>query len=177
MGELGRYPLYIDIFINMINYYIRLLKSDGLLSEALVTSKLLLNNEKSSWLGCIDALLKYLNVDINYLLNSKLNVKKYLLNRYGQKYNAVWRQELFHGTEHGKKLRPYRLFKNTFNFDSYLSWGNYSQRNFITKFRISAYDLEIEKGIYIGLKAHDRKCKLCKMDIRDECHFLLQCLK
>jgi hypothetical protein len=34
MGELGRYPLYIDIFINMVNYYIRLLKSDGLFFEA-----------------------------------------------------------------------------------------------------------------------------------------------
>ena len=24
---------------------------------------------------------------------------------------------------------------------------------------------------------HDRKCKLCKTDIEDECHFLLQCPK
>ena len=24
---------------------------------------------------------------------------------------------------------------------------------------------------------HDRKCKLCQIDIEDECHFLLQCPK
>jgi hypothetical protein len=29
---------------------------------------------------------------------------------------------------------------------------------------------------YLNL-AHDRKCKLCKIDIEDECHFLLQCPK
>ena len=51
------------------------------------------------------------------------------------------------------------------------------QRKLLTKFSISAHDLEIEKGRYIGLKAHDRKCKLCKIDIEDECHFLLQCPK
>jgi hypothetical protein len=59
----------------------------------------------------------------------------------------------------------------------YLLFGNYSQRKLLTKFRISAHDLEIEKGRYIGLKVHDRKCKLCKIDIEDECHFLLQCPK
>ena len=48
VDELGRYPLYVDIFINMVNYYIRLLKSDGLLSEALSISKTLFNNDKNS---------------------------------------------------------------------------------------------------------------------------------
>ena len=106
MGELGRYPLYIDIFINMVNYYIRLLKSDGLLSEALSTSKTLFNNDKNSWFGCIYA-LQYLNVNTNYLLKSKLNVKKYLLSKLRIKYEAIWRQELFRdnsGQGYGNKL-------------------------------------------------------------------------
>jgi hypothetical protein len=96
------------------------------------------------------------------------------------KYEAIWRQELFgdnSGQGYGNKLRTYRLFKNTFNFEHCLSFGNYSQRKLLTQFRISAHDLEIEKERYIGLKAHDRKCKLCKIDIEDECHFLLQCPK
>lgn len=43
---------------------------------------------------------------------------------------AIWRQELFRdnsGQGYGNKLRTYRLFKNTFNFEHYLSFGNYSQ--------------------------------------------------
>ena len=180
MGELGRYPFYIDIFINMVNYYIRLLKSDGLLSETLSTSITLFNNDKNSWFGCIDALLQYLNVNTNYLLKSKRNVKKYLLSKLKIKYEAIWRQELLRdssGQGYGNKLRTYSLFKNIFNFEYYLSFGNYSQRKLLTKFRISAHDLEIENGRYIGLKAHDRKCNLCKINIEDECHFLLQCPK
>jgi hypothetical protein len=140
----------------------------------------LFNNDKNSWFGCIDALLQYLNVNSNFLLKSKPNVKKYLLSKLRIKYEAIWRQELYRdisGQGYGIKLRTYRLFKNTFNFEHYLSFGNYSQRKLLTKFCISAHDLEMEKERYIGLKAHDRKCKLCKIDIEDECHFLLQCPK
>jgi hypothetical protein len=108
----------------MVNYYIRLLKSDGLLSESFSTSKTLFNNDKNSWFGCIDALLQYLNVNTNYLLKSKLNVKKYLLSKLRIKYKAIWRQELFRdnsGQGYGNKLQTYRLFKNTFNFEHYIS--------------------------------------------------------
>ena len=85
----------------------------------------------------------------------------------------IWRRELFRdtgnsGQGYGNKLRTYRLVKNTLNFEHYLSFGNYIQRKLLPKFRISAHDLEIEKGRYIGLKAHDRKCKLYKIDIEDE---------
>jgi hypothetical protein len=88
---------------------------------------------------------------------SKPNVKKYLLSKLRIKYEAIWRQELYRdisGQGYGNKLRTYRLFKNTFNFEHYLSFGNYSQRKLLTKFCISAHDLEMEKERYIGLKIH-----------------------
>ena len=44
-----------------------------------------------------------------------------------------------------------------------------------TKFRISAHKLEIERGRYIGLQTEDRICKLCRNNIEDEVHFLLEC--
>ena len=73
-----------------------------------LTSKTLFNNDKNSWFGCIDAILQYLNVNTNYLLKSKLNVKKYLLSKLRKKYEAIWRQELFRdnsGQGYGNKLR------------------------------------------------------------------------
>jgi hypothetical protein len=63
-------------------------------------------------------------------------------------YNAVWKIEIFNdrpGKQHGNKLRTYRLFKNNFAFESYLDLDN-SNRNILIKFRISAHNLEIEKG-------------------------------
>jgi hypothetical protein len=38
---------------------------------------------------------------------------------------------------------------------------NDEQRVLYTKFRISAHELEIEKGRHIGLKVEDRICQLC----------------
>ena len=40
--------------------------------------------------------------------------------------------------------------------------GSETDRQIITKFRTSSHDLEIERGRYIGTKAEDRICKLCK---------------
>jgi hypothetical protein len=47
------------------------------------------------------------------------------------------------------------------------------QRKLLTKFRISAHNLNIEKGRYIGTKVEDRICNLCKNNIEDEVHFLI----
>ena len=45
----------------------------------------------------------------------------------------------------------------------------------MTKFRVSAHNLNIERGCYIGLKVEERLCKLCYTDIEDEEHFLIYC--
>ena len=66
---------------------------------------------------------------------------------------------------HSNKLRTYRIFKQNFSYEEYLSWGDYNKRKIITKFRISAHDLEIERGRYKGLKAEERICRLCKSEV------------
>ena len=73
------------------------------------------------------------------------------------------------------KLRTYRLFKDQFVFEPYLNWGTYNQRNILTKFRISSHKLEIEKGRYMNIPAEQRICRLCKLDVENEIHFLLEC--
>jgi hypothetical protein len=41
------------------------------------------------------------------------------------------------------------------------------ERRVLTKFRVSAHNLEIEKGRYIGVKTEDRICKLCNTGVED----------
>lgn len=181
MGELGRYPLYIDVVINMINYFIRLHNckdNEELLPNALSLSKELFENGKHSWYSSIDALLSYLDINIKTLFQPKLNIKKFIFNKLKIKYEFIWHQELFRDnpTEgKGNKLRTYRLFKNIFKFENYLIIGNYDQRKSLTKFRISAHDLEIERGRYTGIQQQNRICKICQNNVEDECHFLLKC--
>ena len=52
---------------------------------------------------------------------------------------------------------------------------NRKYRRVISQFRISAHDLEIERGRYNGIDRSDRICKLCRRSIEDEFHFVLSC--
>ena len=109
----------------------------------------------------------------------KTQLKNYLLGKFQCTYNTIWNQELFNDNrnnmEYGNKLRTFRLFKNVIKLEPYLLWGNFDQRRSLTKFRISAHDLEIEKGRYKNLKVAERVCRLCGTGTEDEVHFLLQC--
>jgi hypothetical protein len=93
-------------------------------------------------------MLKYLNVSAKSILTSKRNIKSYFYSKLKPKYNAVWKTEIFNdrpGKQYGNKLRTYRLFKNIFAFESYLDLDNFN-RSILIRFRISAHNLEIEKG-------------------------------
>ena len=51
-----------------------------------------------------------------------------------------------------------------------------SLRSALTRLRISAHDLNIERGRYVGIDRRDRLCNCCNMSvIEDEYHFLLVC--
>ena len=69
----------------------------------------------------------------------------------------------------------YRLFKDMISLEKYLLILNEDKRSLLTKFRVSAHNLEIGKARYIGVKREDIICKLCNTGVEDETHFLLQC--
>ena len=51
-------------------------------------------------------------------------------------------------------------------------------RSFLAKIRLSAHNLEIEKGRYVEIDKNNRICKVCQnLDIEDEKHFILLCPK
>lgn len=55
---------------------------------------------------------------------------------------------------------------------------NRSERSTLSKIRLSAHCLEIEKGRQNSIHLNDRLCKMCnKGVIEDEVHFLLNCEK
>ena len=71
----------------------------------------------------------------------------------------------------------YSEVKKEFKEESYLSDVDYHKyRSAITKFRISAHNLPIEKGRWNGCDKVDRKCTRCiNHDLGDEKHYLFFC--
>ena len=174
MGELGRYPLLLEVFFNMIKYWFRLSKLENCLAaDAYIVSKRLHSENKTSWYSCIHEIFEYFNIKEN-----SPNISKEILKSFHFKYNAIWGKRILDNRPdlpHGNKLRTYSLFKNIFCHEDYLKWGNYCQRRLITNFRISSHKLEIERGRYFNVPADQRTCKLCKLSVENEIHFLLEC--
>ena len=165
----------------MIKYWIHVTNPDttGLVKEAFTASESLAKDNKSSWFTCLSNILHYFQLDKNLIFSLKSSLKKYLYKKFCQKYNDIWICSLNDdnrgSSTSSNKLRTYRLFKDKFVFENYLNWGSFCQRKLITKFRISAHNLEIERGRYKNIPSDQRFCNLCKNAVEDEIHFLLEC--
>ena len=184
-GELGSFPILFDVLFNMVKYWCHILKSNennSLILEALKESEGLCKDNHDSWIGCIKEIFKYLKLEYIYDNPSKFRTNyifKQVKYRLKTKFKQNWTDSLNDDKRVNQnsrnKLRTYRKFKSNFSLEPYLLFGSRQQRQILTKFRISAHNLHIEKGRYCGTKVEDRICNLCKNGIEDEVHFLFTC--
>ena len=82
-------------------------------------------------------------------------------------------------TNNGNKLRTYRLYKSTFQADSYVKfYMSRDQFRILSKFRSCNLPLAIETGHFTKPKTplKDRICNVCSASsVADETHFLIEC--
>ena len=63
-----------------------------------------------------------------------------------------------------------------YNIEKYLDLTDFDIRSAISKLRVSAHPLEIEKGRYKKLPVCERICKYCNLKaVEDETHFISNC--
>ena len=79
----------------------------------------------------------------------------------------------------GKKLRTYKIFKNTIAFESYLDIIKVQHNEkYILNLDFSFHELGIEQGRYgaKSIPADQRYCRLYKTSkMEDEFHFVIEC--
>ena len=177
MGELGRYPLYIDIASNMFKYmhYIECHDKGSLIYEALVCNSNLAESGIYSWLSCINYIKQELNLctDVNSITRAALGrrVKTKLINRYMEK----WFQSVHSQNPHSK-LRTYKLFKRNHGREQYLKIMNCNHRRSLAKLRTSTHSLEIEMGRRRNIPSENRLCRQCNLGkVEDELHLVVEC--
>ncbi|MEW8544951.1 MAG: reverse transcriptase family protein, partial [Candidatus Thiodiazotropha sp.] len=132
MGELGRYPLYIDAIVLMIKYWFHLhtvdCSKDMLLSEALKENYSMFENDNNCWLHCIYLIFKEVNM-VNVFNNPFLLNKStlYCLKRkLRQRFENKWLSDISSSkskssdVNSGNKLRTYATFKRNFACESYV---------------------------------------------------------
>ena len=181
-GELGRYPLYLDVIIFCIKYWIRLLyaEDDSLLNLAHSEVSNLMENGTITWLNYIKLILQELN--LSYIYNSPTsfkpsqivhkvatNLEMYIRSRWSLKMNLDTRRK-----NCNNKLRTYRKFKYIYSYERYLDLiKDVKLRRTLAQFRTSSHTLNIEKGRYNNTPEEERTCPFCPNLIENEEHFLI----
>ena len=178
-GELGKYPVELDIKLRMVSYWARLLTyKESKLSSVLY--KLLLHfsngsNLNSPWLKYIENIfnecgLSYIWRD-QYFLNVtwlKLLVKTCLQDQFKQ----TW----YSNIQNRCKTLNYRLFKDNFCFEKYFDILDNRDIFTFCRFRTTNHKLPIEYGRWGNIQRNARICPICNSnDIGDEFHYILQC--
>ena len=181
MGELGRYPLGVDILVHMLKFYDHLkAHTNVLVSSALQESVNLHEGGSRSWVSFIKGVVEdgtFPQRNLNPHSNARI-----LKNKLVSTVQCNWRAAVMNNES---KLLFYKSFKSNFTYEKYLSLvKSRKERTALTKIRISAHRLPIERGRYAKPKPiprEERWCTYCKKSnnlvIGDEYHIFSTCPK
>ena len=182
-GELGLYPVAITGIRNAINFWLHTLelKNNSIVINAFRESETISNGYGTKIKQTLYE-LGFGHIWENGNTFSKQKFNHALLDKLKNRYNMFWKKSIngdIHNNAQTNKLRTYCNLKEDYSLESYCfanDLDKYKVRMF-TKLRISAHKLFIEEGRYKNIPPDQRICKLCKMDVEDEFHFLIRCSK
>ena len=178
-GELGRYPLLLQVKVRMVSFWHRLVTNNHKIAS--ICYKLMyqlhcMDDNVSQWLLFTKKILDDVGKSFIWLSQGqnisndllKLQVKQSLRDQFIQQ----WSSDIFTSS----KCCNYRIFKCEFGFETYLTKLPIKLREFFTKFRCRNHKLPIEQGIYAGIAKDERLCTLCDLnEMGDEFHYLFNC--
>jgi hypothetical protein len=179
-GELGRFPILIQVLTLSIKYWMRtcLLQNSEIVKISYLDS--LCTDATNSWPGKIYNILELTDSTSIWESQGDLNGNFYcqtLKNKMQEIYKTNWLNHI--NRNNSNKLRTYAKFKKDFNFEKYILINDFKKRQSFTKFRTSAHNLAIETGRYTRpvTEEENRLCIICNNgSIEDECHLIYECI-
>ena len=190
LGDLGRFPLHIRLQTKAVKYWCKLVsKPSGSLPK--LAYKMLLSLKEygfSTWLDKICMILDKSELSdsfetISFSKSEITSLCKKVTFKLQEQFIEKWETEI----SNLPKLRTYCLFKSSFETERYLHIFNKNHRQALSRFRMSAHNLEIEKGRWrrklVNGKWHscvipieERLCLFCQNeDVETELHVLMSC--
>jgi hypothetical protein len=175
-GELGRYPISINIKCKMISYWNRLITGkQSKISHLIYQHMLSYANPNFKWLNHIKEILTSAGrSDIwqNQANITHTNIHLYIKQTLIDQFKQTWHDEL----QNSNKGRIYSGFKLTHEFEPYLIKNHPDDSRNIFRFRTANHSLPVETGRYDGTPFNDRLCSLCNINaIATEEHYLMSC--
>ena len=179
MGETGKYPLSLKVYIQIFKYWSRLSTSKNELLKASMEANMMLDQQgHQNWLKVIQYLLKVTNITWcpnENEVESRKAVKSFEQN-LKKTYHSWWTEKMT--SLDNRKLSFFFTYKKIFKFEKYLDAMPRPIRKFTTRLRTSSHNYPVEVLRYNRQKIEreDRKCTICNSNqVGDEIHYLLNC--
>ena len=174
LGELGRHPLALQILGRIITYWIHILESKENSYLHSLYQEMYERDGENRWIILVKYVLNKVGMKHVWNNQSTLNVKRLryaVNNKLENLYEMYWNKQ----KECTPKLEYYNQVTDKYGLQPYLTLQmNKKYVTAMSKLRISAHELMIERGRYTNVKRQDRLCTHCK-DVEDELHFLDKC--
>ena len=136
-------------------------------------------NQKNVWIGYVKYILVSLGMGHVWSKQStlsKIRLKHALRKRLEEVYTHFWIQKK---NENISRLQFYKqaTANDIYRLEPYLTSSKAKlHRQALSKLRLSAHNLSIERGRHRKIPREDRKCSVCGV-VEDEIHFLDNCTK
>ena len=177
-GELGRYPITIQIKSRMVGFWQRIVneKQDKIAHRLY---KILLTMHegdffRSKWLLSVkNGLILSGN---QHARDLQANVPLGLAKLVEMKLIENFKQERGDTVSHSSKCINNRIFKTELEFEQYFNLLPNDLATAVCHFRSLNHKLPIEYGRLWGVERDDRTCELCFLNkLGDEFHYLFEC--
>lgn len=177
-GELGVYPLSIDIQTRVVSFWTKL-NDKGINYIATLMYKIIytLNEQgklKSRWLDGTKNLICVNGYSNVWHLHNDINAS-WFIKSFKQKLKDQYLQSWGSLVDKSSSGINYRMYKENFQINSYFSFLSNKKCQILTAFRTRNHRLPIEVGRWSGTPMNERVCWFCNNEIGDEFHYVLTC--
>jgi hypothetical protein len=181
LGEVGCFPIELEVKYRMLSFWYSLhcQSVEGFDKMSCMLYRLIAMQKESSefvmpWLKEVHLILDQLG--LSFLKSSAPYTVNYFKSiaqqRLRDQFLQTWRGIL----SENSVCKNYRLYKDTFCFESYLLLLSQPMRKNVLKFRVNNHRLPIQRGRVINVPLNERLCTLCNLEeIGDEFHYLFVC--
>ena len=172
-SELGRLPLSNHILISSAKFLDHLIKDD----QSLAHDILLETWRSNSWSKNIVSYFNKLGFPFMNQLLPFLSIKPFIKSIIQKTSDQCIQDHLSKAIELEKLLWYRKLYK--LQRAPYVDLiTSKLDRSMLAKMRLSAHNLEIERGRYLNIERERRLCQVCNANvIENENHFLWDCMK
>ena len=177
-GELGRFPLDINIKLRMISFFNRIMKNENKLSS--VMFKLMYQLQQDGigtfkWVTSVQNIFD--NCGLSYIFFNQQYIDFSLFKPLiKQTLQDQFIQNWFSSIENSSRGNFYGSLKKQFELEKYLLRLPEKYRIWISKIRTCNINIPIETGRWNNIPREERICTLCDSELLgDEFHYLYIC--